>query len=1303
MATTEYTTTCTTTNSLETTSQLSSSHGGDNNDDMEGNGQQGPEDFIAPPSCWFDSTAAAAALTESLDSLESQEHQQNNTERQKQNQNQIQQQKQTDLLQQRSSPPQREVTIPAIIGLSSSLPLPPSPIPNGADVIVVGNTRPSPSWREISSQVLPAAAKELLSSSIRRLYYTAKISYSKGRWHRKYSDMGHNVGGFSISSSSSSSSNIDLPPHLSQLPPFSSLPWIDRQLVNEWRTYLPEIPQGIDGESEDFDFEQARTLIPNLIPKPTWKKADVCYNCHKPFGPVRLRHHCRSCGQSFCQDHSMSIQRLPHLGYDDVPERVCDTCKTILEEQNLAERVAWRLARCRDYKQGCLTPYFETGIDSVEEIAIRVTNAAIAMAKSIPLGAQATVAVETVNVLRKYGLHGIYGIMLRKEFLAAADLLRQALGINKSSWPLSVHELSAAIFYALAQHRAMRGLSPEREHTIHRFRSVSSETSYNKDTPTIPPLLEEVEEPFTTEKSNIQEKETTPYTATSPIIGVDITGSKSDNIPVMVDSYELSALDFHNSPVIDETDTYNPVVSTKIADELHSKTIYADPRRCVSVVVNEKKAQERTENEQKEDSLPTFTPVCDPVSDSVLASLVFYAPIALNFIYAVKEVEMQLLAAQQGWRLLYAYLNQDTESFKPCDRPASAVFLHQEHKIVCLSIRGTATINDVITDIRQIPVPFPETDPEHGSENNDGDWTNIYHGQGLALCGMASAADNLFHEHIDSLLHFAKQGYRIRLVGHSLGGGVATMLGVLVLRHFEQFGFSNEANGPTLDDRILLKVYSYGAPSCFDAKLADSVNSFVTTVVLHDDVFPRLTPTSCRGLLKHLLHIRETWVEANMEEDLRAVGERAKTAWAPRFRQNLALRSSTSSIKKYCKKQILKGKSKLLSVQNHTMRRPSGEDIGSSNQGIYGSASRDDYSDCSDSESLTSDPSEWGEKFFVPATKVSMTNSYEETTEEEVDDHPTQEPDEIRTQSLLEFLGGGDNQTEGLIIDGEEFFEAGESLVDSCDDGSESKCDECFSDPISEIPDEATLHTSDSWSLDMHGSESSLSKNSMGNTDDNGPAAVVLDESPLPRMFVPGKVIHVYSHRGVYRAAYVPRTFKELRRISLAGNMLSNHTAKSYFEGLLEVQTVRDAQESPPTWTAYDEDDTCCCCANRFTWASTSDSEAQEARDKHNCRSCGGLTCDPCSRNRVPISSIGLTVPVRVCDRCYNDILGGVSAASSPMTSSLLAGDEVERSLSDCSSASVQEEEKEKPERRRQKRSVVVDDLVSQMRSSALT
>jgi len=60
------------------------------------------------------------------------------------------------------------------------------------------------------------------------------------------------------------------------------------------------------------------------------------------------------------------------------------------------------------------------------------------------------------------------------------------------------------------------------------------------------------------------------------------------------------------------------------------------------------------------------------------------------------------------------------------------------------------------------------------------------------------------------------------------------------------------------------------------------------------------------------------------------------------------------------------------------------------------------------------------------------------------------------------------------------------------------------------------------------------------------------------------------------------------------------------------------------------------CCASLFTWASTSNSEAQAARDKHNCRACGGLVCDPCSKKRIPIPAIGITAPVRVCDRCYN-------------------------------------------------------------------
>jgi hypothetical protein len=202
------------------------------------------------------------------------------------------------------------------------------PHPELGQISSIGAPRRAPSWKELSSQVLPAAAKELLSSSMRRILHTARLSYAKGRWHRNYSDLGNpSVGYF----------RKDL-----NLPPFSSLPWIDRQLVQEWRT----IGETTEEDDED-DFEKARTLVPQTLQRPKWRKADICQTCRKPFGPTLLRHHCRLCGYSFCHSHSNQTHQLPHLGYDPmVPERVCLSCKAAVKEQNLAERVAVSIALC---------------------------------------------------------------------------------------------------------------------------------------------------------------------------------------------------------------------------------------------------------------------------------------------------------------------------------------------------------------------------------------------------------------------------------------------------------------------------------------------------------------------------------------------------------------------------------------------------------------------------------------------------------------------------------------------------------------------------------------------------------------------------------------------------------------------------------------------------------------------------------------------------------------------------------------------------------------------------------------------
>ena len=251
------------------------------------------------------------------------------------------------------------------------------------------------------------------------------------------------------------------------------------------------------------------------------------------------------------------------------------------------------------------------------------------------------------------------------------------------------------------------------------------------------------------------------------------------------------------------------------------------------------------------------------------------------------------------------------------------------------------------------------------------------------------------------------------------------------------------------------------------------------------------------------------------------------------------------------------------------------------------------------------------------------------------------------TESVTSHCGGNysskeededDDGNSALFFEGDCFYEAEESLIEHSDEeesleetrGNSSSCEISLDGwvPFDEVPFDEPAP--------------SLPEGRDANDDNpDAPepaAAVMLEETPLPRMFIPGKIVHIYTYRGGYKPAIVPRDFRELRRISLAGSMLNDHTSKSYYEALLECKSVRKARRALPIWTGFSEEMTCSCCASRFTWASTSDSEAQEARDRHNCRACGGLVCDPCSQNRISVSHIGINVPCRVCDRCYHDM-----------------------------------------------------------------
>jgi hypothetical protein len=74
---------------------------------------------------------------------------------------------------------------------------------------------------------------------------------------------------------------------------------------------------------------------------PPWADADACFSCKIAFGFFRRKHHCRHCGNSFCDADSQRTCPLPMFGlYDSV--RVCEACFDRLESSVQSMDGSWQ-------------------------------------------------------------------------------------------------------------------------------------------------------------------------------------------------------------------------------------------------------------------------------------------------------------------------------------------------------------------------------------------------------------------------------------------------------------------------------------------------------------------------------------------------------------------------------------------------------------------------------------------------------------------------------------------------------------------------------------------------------------------------------------------------------------------------------------------------------------------------------------------------------------------------------------------------------------------------------------------------
>lgn len=75
------------------------------------------------------------------------------------------------------------------------------------------------------------------------------------------------------------------------------------------------------------------------------------------------------------------------------------------------------------------------------------------------------------------------------------------------------------------------------------------------------------------------------------------------------------------------------------------------------------------------------------------------------------------------------------------------------------------------------------------------------------------------------------EGYNLRIVGHSLGGAIATLVGFRLYRRYPK-----------------LHVYAYGPLPCLDLIAADACSNFVTSVILNNEFSARLSVASIMRL-----------------------------------------------------------------------------------------------------------------------------------------------------------------------------------------------------------------------------------------------------------------------------------------------------------------------------------------------------------------------------------------------------------------------------------------------------------------------
>lgn len=165
--------------------------------------------------------------------------------------------------------------------------------------------------------------------------------------------------------------------------------------------------------------------------------------------------------------------------------------------------------------------------------------------------------------------------------------------------------------------------------------------------------------------------------------------------------------------------------------------------------------------------------------------------------------------------------------------PAHYWCYNKQEKICVVSVRGTVSKKDMLTDL--------DSKPEDFEDDTNSEIVHKVHR------GMMKSARALFDKLNKQIIDLAAENFRIVLVGHSLGAGTASLLSILLRKSPEMRNYLNQ-----------LTCYAIACPAVTSLELAVECQTYINTLVCNDDIVCRMSVSNMSRLNQELLSLN--WV-----------------------------------------------------------------------------------------------------------------------------------------------------------------------------------------------------------------------------------------------------------------------------------------------------------------------------------------------------------------------------------------------------------------------------------------------------------